>query len=124
MGGQAGVDICSGHLRSFWIPELDHERRDLEDLPYHQERPMLSPCTILTRRALFERRGGFDESLRNGEDTDWFVRALRSDTTVHTVPRLLVHRRQHTGNLTRRTPPSQDTLIDHIKRTLDRERVT
>ena len=120
--GQQGVEICSGHLRSFWVPELDHEREQLENDPYHQERAMLSPCTILTRRALFEQVGGFDVTLRNGEDTDWFVRALRSDVRVHTVPRLLVHRRQHTENLTRRTPPSQDGLIDHIKRALDRER--
>ena len=74
---------------------------------------MLSPCTILTRRAMFERVGGFDVGLRNG-----------GGTRVHTVPRLLVHRRQHTANLTRRTPPSQEGLFDHIKRALDRERTT
>ncbi|MBT8336308.1 MAG: glycosyltransferase family 2 protein [Gemmatimonadetes bacterium] len=119
---QEDVEICSGHLRSFWVPELDHEREELENEPYHQERAMLSPCTILTRRAVFERVGGFDVSLRNGEDTDWFVRALRSEVKAHTIPRLLVHRRQHTENLTRRTPPSQLGLIDHIKRALDRER--
>ena len=83
---------------------------------------MLSPCTMLAPRSVFERSGGFDPGLRNGEDTDWFVRVLRSKVRTHTVPRLLVHRRMHTSNLTRETPPSQDGLIELIKRNLDRGR--
>jgi glycosyltransferase involved in cell wall biosynthesis len=119
---QPDVELCSGHLKSFWIPELDDERRRFEDHPYHQERPMLSPCTILTRRAVFERIGGFDPSMRNGEDTDWFIRAMKGDVKIETLPRLLVHRRHHLHNLTRAVRPSQDALLDQLKRALDRER--
>jgi GT2 family glycosyltransferase len=116
------LQLCSGHIKSFWIPELDHERKKFEDHPYHQERSMLSPCTVLARRELFERIGGFDPALRNGEDTDWFIRMMRSGTAYESLPRLLVNRRQHTTNLTREVRPSQDRMLELLKRNLDRGR--
>jgi glycosyltransferase involved in cell wall biosynthesis len=119
--GDPELDLCSGHIRSFWIPELDEERRELEDEPYHREKPMLSPCTLLTTRATFERIGGFDPALRAREDSDWFIRAQRAGVRIETLPRLVTHRRQHTENLTRRSPPSRDALLDLIQRTVDPE---
>jgi glycosyltransferase involved in cell wall biosynthesis len=116
------LQLCSGHLKSFWIPELDHERRKVEEHPYHQERAMLSPCTVLVKREVFQEIGGFDPGLRNGEDTDWFIRVMKAGMECETLPRLLVHRRQHFGNLTRKTPPSHNTVLVHLKRMLDRER--
>lgn len=116
------VQLCSGHIKSFWISELDHERRAFENHPYHGERPLLSPCTVLVRRELFQRLGGFDPELWNGEDTDWFHRMLKAGVGYETLPRLVVHRRQHTMNLTRKTRPSHETTLAHIKRTLDRHR--
>lgn len=116
------VDLCSGHLKSFWIPELDHERARFEHHPYHAERAQLSPCTMLTRRSVFEGVGRFDPDLRAGEDTDWFMRFMRAGYRSETLPRLLVHRRQHTANLTREHRPGHDGVLDLIKRTLDRER--
>ncbi len=116
------LQLCSGHLKSFWIPELDQERVRFENHPYHRERAMLSPCTVLVRREVLERVGGFDPELRNGEDTDWFLRMMKAGIRSETLPRLLVHRRQHTANLTRKVRPSQDRVLDLLKRTLDRER--
>ncbi len=116
------VDLCSGHLQSFWIPELDHERARFQDHPYHREQPMLSPCTLLTRRSVFEALGGFDPALRTGEDTDWFIRFMRAGYRIETLPRLLLHRRQHTANLTREARPGYDGVLELIKRALDRER--
>lgn len=118
------IQLCSGHIRSFWIPELDHERERFENHAYHQERAMLSPCTILARRELFERLGGFDPTLRNAEDTDWFIRMMKSGGGYETLPRLLVHRRQHTSNLTRQVRPSQDRMLELLKRNLDRGKST
>jgi glycosyltransferase involved in cell wall biosynthesis len=122
MDGQPGLDLCSGHIKSFWIPELDHERAQFEDHPYHQSRALLSPCTVLTRREIFERVGRFDPELRNGEDTDWFMRAMKLGVAMETLPDLLVHRRQHLNNLTRAARPSTDAVLELLKRTLDRGR--
>ena len=82
----------------------------------------MSPCMLLARRELFERIGGFDPDLRNGEDTDWSIRMMRSGATYEIVPRLLLHRRQHLDNLTRKTPPSAERLMTLIKLSLDRDR--
>jgi glycosyltransferase involved in cell wall biosynthesis len=116
------IQLCSGHIKSFWVPELDHERRAFEDHPYHRERALLSPCTVLVRRELFQHLGGFDPDLRNAEDTDWFHRMLKAGIAYDTLPRLLVHRRQHTANLTRTVRPSHDATLARLKRTLDRHR--
>lgn len=124
MDERPGLELCSGHIKSFWIPELDHERAQLENHPYHQSRALLSPCTVLTRREVFERVGRFDPELRNGEDTDWFMRAMKLGVVIETLPDLLVHRRQHLSNLTRATQPSADAVLELLKRTLDRSRST
>lgn len=116
------IQLCSGHIKSFWIPELDDERQAFEDHPYHRERALLSPCTVLVRRELFERLGGFDQELRNAEDTDWFHRMLKAGSNYETLPRLLVHRRLHTANLTRKVQPSHEATLARLKRTLDRHR--
>jgi glycosyltransferase involved in cell wall biosynthesis len=116
------LDLCSGHIKSFWIPELDHERIRVEDHPYHQERALLSPCTVLVKRRVFELLGGFDPELRNGEDTDWFMRMMKAGVEYETLPRLLVNRRQHSNNLTRHHRPSQEAVLGHLKRVLDRGR--
>ncbi len=118
------VDLCSGHIRSFWTPELDDERQRLEDDPYHREKPMLSPCTLLTTRSTFERIGGFDPQLRTAEDSDWFIRFQRAGLRFSTLPRLVTHRRQHADNLTRRTPPSRDGLLGLIQRSVEPEEST
>lgn len=116
------LQLCSGHIKSFWIPELDRERQMFEGHPYHHERPMLSPCTVLVRREVFQQIGGFDPQLRNGEDTDWFMRMMKAGIVYETVPRLLVNRRQHDSNLTRKFRNSPDAVLSHLKRVLDRGR--
>lgn len=54
----------------------------------------------LYRRDVFARVGGFDESLRFGEDMEWFVR-LRSQEHSVMIPDVIVHRRRHDLNMTR-----------------------
>ena len=116
------LELCSGHIRSFWIPELEEEARLFSDHPYHRERPRLIPSAVIARRDLFERLGGFDPGLRHGEDTDWFIRMMKSGSEYETVAKLVVHRRQHTSNLTRQVQPTHDRLITLLKTNLDRER--
>jgi glycosyltransferase involved in cell wall biosynthesis len=117
------LELVSGHVKSFWIPELEEEGRLFGDHPYHRERPRFIPSTVLARRSVFERLGGYDPELRNGEDTDWIIRMMKTGTEYEILPRLLVHRRQHTSNLTRQVRPGHDHLMGLIKRNLDRQRV-
>jgi glycosyltransferase involved in cell wall biosynthesis len=54
------------------------------------------PSTVLIEKRLFNYLGGFDSSLRIGEDADLFARVARM-SALHCIPRALVHYRLHDG---------------------------
>jgi glycosyltransferase involved in cell wall biosynthesis len=85
------------------------------------QRPF-SPCTLLARRVLFDDVGLFNPSLQSGEDTEWFLRVMMRRIPYEVLPEILVRRRQHADNLTKRRPPSQDGLLRLVKMTLDKKR--
>lgn len=59
--------------------------------------------TVLARRNLFDEVGGFDTTLRIGEDYDLWLRMSRA-TRVERVSRPLALYRQHPNNITRSAP--------------------
>ncbi len=61
------------------------------------------PSALLARRRAFEAVGRFDESYTVASDSDWFFRARDLGTAIAVVPELLVLRRIHGGNESRRT---------------------
>ncbi len=63
---------------------------------------LVSPSAVMLRRSLFERVGGFDESLPACEDYDLWLRVLR-DTPVWLIDRpLVIKRGGHADQLSRR----------------------
>ncbi len=63
---------------------------------------LVSPSAVMLRRSLFDRVGGFEESLPACEDYDLWLRIAR-DTPVHLVPRsYVVKRGGHADQLSRR----------------------
>lgn len=72
----------------------------LESLP----RCLISPSSIMLRRSLWDRLGGFDERLPACEDYDLWLR-LTACVPVALLPqRLIVKRGGHADQLSRRTP--------------------
>jgi glycosyltransferase involved in cell wall biosynthesis len=59
--------------------------------------------TVLARRALFDEIGGFDTTLRIGEDYDLWLRASRV-TPIHRVARPYALYRTHPASITRSLP--------------------
>jgi glycosyltransferase involved in cell wall biosynthesis len=55
----------------------------------------------LWRRSVFERVGLFDESLRLGEDQDFFMRCWERDIRRVLVDCVMLYYRRHGGNMTR-----------------------
>jgi hypothetical protein len=53
--------------------------------------PWAETCNIAYPRALLERVGGFDETMRVGEDTDLALRAQRSGARIVAAPEMLVY---------------------------------
>jgi GT2 family glycosyltransferase len=63
---------------------------------------LISPSAVMLRRSLFERAGGFDESLPACEDYDLWLRILR-DTPVWLIDRpLVIKRGGHSDQLSHR----------------------
>ncbi len=68
------------------------------------ERLLSQECTVLlssvvARRTTIVAAGGFDESLRRGQDFDLWLRLARGGATMRSRPDVLVHRRVHDDNL-------------------------
>jgi len=66
---------------------------------------------FLARKALFDRVGKFDESLRIASDVDWFARLAHLNVPRAILPRVLLQKRIHAHNLS--TEPSLSRTINH-----------
>ncbi len=118
------LDFCVGHILNFWMPERQAEAEEHADHPYHQLRPGFSPCTLLARRVVFERVGGFSTELRTASDNDWFLRVMDLRVPHALLPDMLARRRLHPDNLTRPDLASREVLLQNLKASLDRRRGT
>ena len=55
---------------------------------------------IMVRKACYQKIGLFDTSLKNGEDTEWLLRARDAGSISARVPYVFIKRRIHDANLT------------------------
>jgi glycosyltransferase involved in cell wall biosynthesis len=114
---------CVTHITNFWSPELCREK-----IPSHDERvfapvPGYVPQTLLARKALVDAVGGFNTGLRHADATDWFLRVREHGATIEQLPDVLVRRRLHLNNLSRRMASASRTeFLQLLKDTLDRRR--
>lgn len=64
------------------------------------EEPDVHPMTMVVRRAVFERVGGFDEEMRAAEDFDWMLRAAEQGVGIARLQDVLLRRRVHSASIT------------------------
>jgi len=76
----------------------------------------------LYRRRAFDRNGTFDETMRFGEDTDWFKRADENNLNVLKLEQISLIVRRHAGNMTRGKSMVELNALTVLKRALDRSR--
>lgn len=115
--GEAG--ICLVQVQNFWIEALAQERDRLKDHPF--SKPVLGyVCqALLARREVFDRVGGFDDTLKIGEDTDWFGRARAAGIRQVALEKVLVNRRIHGRNISFEMYRSQEAraaLLENVIR--------
>jgi glycosyltransferase involved in cell wall biosynthesis len=109
--------ICLAHVQNFWVEELAHERERLKDHPFSKPVPGYVCQAMLTRRSVFDAIGPFDENLRMGEDTDWFVRARGAGVQHEILAETLVYRRIHGQNISFQIHNSQEAraaLLENV----------
>ncbi len=98
-----------------WVPPGDPDTIDPETLP--------KPTGIfLTRRSVFEEVGPFDEAMRHGEDTDWFLRSQDRGVRWEHLQQIVLIRRIHGRNLTNDAEAQRRALFEVLQRRMARRR--
>ena len=93
----AGVDIVLG--------QIQEQRFEAEQQAWVASRKptfSLSLCAMLVRREAVARVGPLDETIRIGEDKDWFYRAKEAGQhIVYLAEHIALYHRRHETNMTR-----------------------
>ncbi len=77
---------------------------------------------LLIRRAAFLRVGCFDARLRHGDFIDWWARASQLPLAYTVLPDLVLRRRLHSSNLTRREQEGRRDYLALLRQHLARQR--
>jgi glycosyltransferase involved in cell wall biosynthesis len=81
------------------------------------------PGTLFVRANVFEKSGGFDESLKAGtDDVDWFFRANSNGLTTYEIPEDLLHKRIHNQNLSSAALSHNKELLSVVRMNLLRKK--
>ncbi|MCP4937426.1 MAG: glycosyltransferase family 2 protein [bacterium] len=73
---------------------------------------------LLIRRAAFLQIGYFDTQWRHGEFIAWWAAAKRVELNYQIMPQLMLRRRLHTSNLTRREPEGRRQYLGVLREQL------
>jgi glycosyltransferase involved in cell wall biosynthesis len=118
------LDVCVTHFQNFWTSETAEEEQQEPDHPLLKPWPGYAVPTMLARQYVFtEKVGLYDEQVRHGENTEWFLRAAERNVRIDLLPDVLVHRRLYDDNFTRRDANQHwDAFFRVMKQQLDLRR--
>jgi glycosyltransferase involved in cell wall biosynthesis len=114
-------DVVWGWVRQFRSADLEPALAAQMRCPSGRY-PAHLPGGALISRAVFTRVGPFAGDLRMGEFVDWVARARDLGIREATVPEVVLHRRVHADNHTRRHREDLADLTVALRRTLHRRR--
>jgi glycosyltransferase involved in cell wall biosynthesis len=107
------LDLVFGHMRRF----VDGAPENLGE-PV----PAVVGASLLFRRSAAERVGPFPIDLRVGEFLDWIMRARDLGLREALLPDVVLRRREHSANTTRREQAAFGDYARVLKAALDRRR--
>lgn len=109
------LDLVWGHVVEFTgSPPLAGE--SVTPVPGHH------PGTMLIRRAVFDRVGGFSETYQQAEVLEWMTRLMQQDVNCLMLPDVLMYRRIHDANKGIANPGANLQYLQILKKHLDRKR--
>jgi glycosyltransferase involved in cell wall biosynthesis len=113
------LDAASGSVEMFVSPDVPAERVHRYRIP--PPMPSYQFSSLLIRRASFDRVGPIDPEAGTGATFDWVSRARAAGIRTAMLPDLLVRRRVHGSNMSRRDAAARDrgllrALRDHRRR--------
>lgn len=89
--------------------------------------PAPMPETLVARKSLFRKIGGFNAGFTIAEDVDWFIRARDRNVPSAVIPYVLVLKRVHGANLSFRSTTREifaQDILRIAKQSLDRRRAS
>ncbi|MFC1452059.1 glycosyltransferase family 2 protein [Verrucomicrobiota bacterium] len=117
------LELCCAHLEHFWVPELQSEKERFEGHRLRAPAPAYSLATLLARRSAFDRVGLLNGELQHADGMEWFLRAAEQGAVQEMLPDVLLRRRLHQDNRSRRrAAASRHAHLQVIKASLDRRR--
>jgi glycosyltransferase involved in cell wall biosynthesis len=114
------VDVVSGCTEGVALEKQGLRARSL--LPEWSSRQIVQVGAMLMRKRVFDRVGGFDETLRFAEDMDWCIRARERGVAVHFHDDTVLLYRRHGDNVTNDVDARDRAFVQVLKKTLDRKR--
>jgi glycosyltransferase involved in cell wall biosynthesis len=109
------LDLVFGHMRRF----MDGVPEDLSE-PI----PAVLGGSLLFRRSAAERVGPFPTDVRVGEFLDWIMRARDLGLRESLLPDVVLRRREHSSNITRREQAPFGDFARVLKASIDRRRAS
>lgn len=100
----------TNHIR-YLTDELDEFPAWVRDEGKNKELTGYIPSALLVRRRDFNKIGNFNEDFRNGEDTEWFLRAKDLGFQMAVIPENLLLKRVHSNNLTSNTAAVKPNML-------------
>jgi glycosyltransferase involved in cell wall biosynthesis len=85
-------------------------------------RPGFTPGAMVARREVFERVGRFDETLRIGSDSDWFVRLVQSETQLCILDDVVLRKGARSASLSGDVSAYRRELLTVARRFIKRHR--
>jgi glycosyltransferase involved in cell wall biosynthesis len=114
-------DLVFGHAQQFVSPELPEAVRRSMRCPPEPMAGYVSG-TLLLPRTVFERVGPMRAEWAIGPFVEWYARARDLGLRVELLPEVLMHRRLHQNNVSRRLMSSRVEFAHIVKAILDRRR--
>lgn len=110
-----------GRVQNFISPELD-ESEAARLVKTAAQTGDMHVGALLIRRDAFLRVGWFDARLRHGDFIDWWARASQLTLAYAALPELVLRRRLHDDNLTRREQAGRRDYLALLRQHLARQR--
>lgn len=120
---QDELDLCWAHAQNFWVEELGEEARRLQDHARSRPLPGYVTGTLAIRAEVFHALGGLNEDRGHADSLDLCLRLKRAGTVSELLSDVLLYRRIHGSNRSRRfTSDSLDEFFQLIHTDLQERR--
>lgn len=104
------AQLCTCMIQNFWEAEQAEEAEKLRDTA-HAEPRLASWQGVLARRGVFELVGGMDAGVPENDAREWLHRARTMKVPIEHIDQVLVQRRVHSSNWSRRRAGMESALL-------------